>query len=1825
MGKKKNRSKNKNLSRKQQLDSGEVQETSSNVMEENNQAEDYDVLKVEYPTHGQVNIVQCGESYKGASMVENLNPNTNTRSVDIPSNEMINKGEPSEGNNSSTIECLDQDHKPITGQQPVSISSEENGGDEKSGTNEELSHPIVEENKTSMENFREIKIEPLKSNSGDISSSSMKIDDENMVLPTLNDQVPDVVNLCPIDDSKLSLGDEKLLRTSERVTQSPQSTVNNELPDGILEMAKANCSAPDVLNIREDKEIERVMELIESGTESFVKEPRLNNDTNSNKSAMGAQEIPKPDGTQQERSKDGDTVAECQEIDTQMASSEKATECVDNIGTALVEALGEQKMASSKETKAENQPQKTNSDLIETTCSNEKTETTERYVGKDSKTEKHQRKDNKVLTKAEVQQQKTTSDLIEATQSNEKTETLDRYVGKDSKTEKHQKKGNKGSTKAGVQHQRTTSDLIETTQSNEKTETIERNVGKDSKTEKHQKKGNKGLTNAEVQQQKTNSGVIETTCTNEKTETIERNVGKDSKTEKHQKKGNKGSTKAGVQHQRTTSDLIETTQSNEKTETIERNVCGNSKTEKHHKKNNKDSTATISCNQREAAIDGKAKIYTEVENQDTKDSSDLTLAISSTGKAEAIDGLAKIYSEAEKQEKKGKSDLMPTRSSSTTAEPIDYNYKAENQEKMEVSMNSNVNTGATVGLIKKDSEAESYQIKENSKLLLTRSSSEKSEAIDTQGVHNYALGKLENKDISASMGTKNSNEEAGTTDGPRKSDSEAKKQEKKDNSDATSKRGRIEKAEPIDTRSLQNSNLENQQNKDANEPVVPMSSSEPAETNNGLVKTDIATENQKNKDNSDLILKRCSNEKAEPMDSKIIHNSEAEIQDEKGKSDLELMINSNEIPETTDGWVKIDSEAENHQNMNNSDFKLLRTSNEIDKEVDMQGVQNSELKNQEKDKSDLELARNSNEKAGTTDGEVKSNSKEESQEKKDDNYLILQKSSNEKTELIDRKANHNFKAENQEKKEKNDLELTMKSSEQVGTIDVQVKTGNESGNQGKKVNSDLKLALPIQKKDEATGMKGVKNSELKNQEMKNGNDSMLTRSGNKKDEITDKQFQIDSTVETHKKKDNSEFKETMRGDEKTEVIERPLGEVSGLDSTMKPSAPHVVQLSTKVSDKNDTNLKGKKKKEKQMKVSSPKDTAEKGPVSGFTSTLQNVNQAEEKNSTGPATMGANLPLEALMKPTVQNERHVNPSEINMSLQDKVSNASISPGLSTVGNVNEGAKTQCHRCEEKKELGSDTQLVETQILNSSKVETDLGTGEKSPKDDLSNVVATKKKPDKGKRKGALRKDEGKSCAGTHAPECEQTTESVKNGDAGVIKKESESGTACEGGPGTLFAKDDDEAFQARAIFMANTCHVCKSIHGGATRLKSCSACRLIAYCCKEHQRTHWKEHKALCQLVQKKIKKSGLQDLYGEAYKITDAEEWRKFRCYQIVDVEQHMGRPLEPFEREMFLYPRVCIVCRKSDPEKLKVCKECHFINFCTSEHLPISHKIWCKDLKLLLQLNQYQSQYGLIRPNIPNLHLEHTKPFPKSMKDLFSISLRGYQNAAHFNLFEAALSDIATCPLTICYALNLLYGENRTDICKKMTVHLVGAENQFEVEPLSKWDSFLLNVLPDITELHIVFIGPELSPTMTDEVSGDNYQKLEIKTINSSKKLTAEFYYGQLYHDYSNSSSFKQPDIICAFNCGIYRVTGFNNQDTWGPTIKSMVKDINIPVLLTAYTEVEAPKDVARFRQQCDTKELITPMKNPFASMRPNLNFVSDDETPLIYKNQFLSVVKGN
>lgn len=82
--------------------------------------------------------------------------------------------------------------------------------------------------------------------------------------------------------------------------------------------------------------------------------------------------------------------------------------------------------------------------------------------------------------------------------------------------------------------------------------------------------------------------------------------------------------------------------------------------------------------------------------------------------------------------------------------------------------------------------------------------------------------------------------------------------------------------------------------------------------------------------------------------------------------------------------------------------------------------------------------------------------------------------------------------------------------------------------------------------------------------------------------------------------------------------------------------------------------------------------------------------------------------------------------------------------------------------------------------------------------------------------------------------------------------------------------------------------------------------------------------------------------------------------------------------------------------------------------------------------------------------------------------------------------------------------------------------------------------------------------------------------------------------------------------------------EDTWPETILAASK-LQVPTVVTAYTEYESPLDMTRFAVECQRKLKIiqAPAKNPFASVKPERNFISDDEAPLMFKNYYYFVIE--
>ncbi|XP_014223049.2 uncharacterized protein LOC106649869 [Trichogramma pretiosum] len=429
-------------------------------------------------------------------------------------------------------------------------------------------------------------------------------------------------------------------------------------------------------------------------------------------------------------------------------------------------------------------------------------------------------------------------------------------------------------------------------------------------------------------------------------------------------------------------------------------------------------------------------------------------------------------------------------------------------------------------------------------------------------------------------------------------------------------------------------------------------------------------------------------------------------------------------------------------------------------------------------------------------------------------------------------------------------------------------------------------------------------------------------------------------------------------------------------------------------------------------------------------------------------------------------------------------------------------------------------------------------------------------------------------------------------------------------------DDEECelqldFRPRPYFAPSLCYFCSKPCTAETSVP-CDSCNMVVYCSLEHHQQNVKFHKQLCTVVTEICRRNHGLDLA----KNLNADEYRSFRIELLHIVQTALGRRMELWEREILLYPKLCRACHAS--ENLEQCDKCLMEFFCKDD--PVhkkQHDLYCQEYKVFQTILRTQRDNGFVAPKIPDYIFEENHELPDSfdelIKQIFDIGC-DYEKIDCTTY--AALSQIASPALTAFYVLRkqLKLNLNR----KILKIHVIGAELQFECANLAVWEKLFMHLMPGIKNLRLEFCGPEfyVPPDIANVL-----QKPKLCTSCRTKGRTIDiiFHCGKLYHQVEND----KPDLICLFNPGLYRTTGFANQDTWPLTIEKFC-NYGVPILITSYTEVELPRDLQRIRDIREAQVECEPRRNPFASLKPERNFVSDDVAPLIYKNYFLSVVKG-
>ncbi|EFN82414.1 uncharacterized protein LOC105185171 [Harpegnathos saltator] len=433
--------------------------------------------------------------------------------------------------------------------------------------------------------------------------------------------------------------------------------------------------------------------------------------------------------------------------------------------------------------------------------------------------------------------------------------------------------------------------------------------------------------------------------------------------------------------------------------------------------------------------------------------------------------------------------------------------------------------------------------------------------------------------------------------------------------------------------------------------------------------------------------------------------------------------------------------------------------------------------------------------------------------------------------------------------------------------------------------------------------------------------------------------------------------------------------------------------------------------------------------------------------------------------------------------------------------------------------------------------------------------------------------------------------------------------------TLGDKENDDEdileldFWPRFVFASNLCLVC--MEGSQV---TCEFCSMVSYCSDEHKKQDWPKHRNLCKVLTEVCVSGGGLSLLPEL----TPDEYRVYRLKLIEIVECSLGRPLELWEKEIILYSRVCRSCRLFS-KMLRSCSTCEIELHCDNH--DGRHEEWCREFQVFRRVLLMQYENGYVDPEIPDTLQKNPLRLPDNFDSLMA---RLYDNSTYYRSMDCytycSLSHISTIPLTALYSMQISCQNWET--VDTFVIHVIGAEFQFECIHLHVWEKFFLHLIPNLKRLRLMFVGPELRlPTVPLNLLA----AVKICTACKSfdRHVNVSFHPGKFYHDFCRSKQFVKPNLVCLFNPGLYRQTGFEGRDTWPETIREFCKT-GVPVCITSYTKHEIPREMTRIKSIADAKTILEPRRNPYASIKPDRNFVSDDTAPLIYKNYYLAIVRG-
>ena len=416
--------------------------------------------------------------------------------------------------------------------------------------------------------------------------------------------------------------------------------------------------------------------------------------------------------------------------------------------------------------------------------------------------------------------------------------------------------------------------------------------------------------------------------------------------------------------------------------------------------------------------------------------------------------------------------------------------------------------------------------------------------------------------------------------------------------------------------------------------------------------------------------------------------------------------------------------------------------------------------------------------------------------------------------------------------------------------------------------------------------------------------------------------------------------------------------------------------------------------------------------------------------------------------------------------------------------------------------------------------------------------------------------------------------------------------------------------------------------GRIRLFKCIECKIAHYCSRACQIEDWKkDHKYECKALQLFWERYDSVSLPSapNPHRIARASIFLDRTLPELINSlppskELPTKKQLKKLNNERFRefvrHSRICAICykddfRRADEDEINwvKCSKCHFGWCCSREHWGQYEELHTPEICQLFQranhIEYCHFQHVAKMKEYPFMAPEDTlntalESFPGSWDDYFALRSEDHRRYARAGvpLPDVVADDFTTItrsqsqPVTCLYAMYQFGISTFLNKGGNLRIDVVGADS-YESPPTHIWEE-ILHMLPTIKRLTINFVGPNACQALeVNEYETAPVECCPTCTLNHRERHVGMF--GSTYHEYFEkyveSGINEKPDLVVAFNTGMYE----EYTESWTTSLQPIL-DMNVPCFFTSFNEGEAVQDTALLRRQNANVLQDGPRLNPFA-----------------------------